>query len=282
MLGRMGKDAGSLLGVEIASDSVRILQLRRRKGRCEQVAWALEAFEPFGAGDWWQAPDRVVAALCSAYQRSGSRQRRVAVALPASQVICKVCRLPANQPEAEIEAQLLADADRLFPFPLEDLVMDFQLLGASREQLGAQDVMVAACRQAVLQPLEALFDEAGLQLEVVEVDSIALRRLMPQAHADGSGLLRLEEGKATLHCWSHDGLPQWRELPMGRLSESFIDGMDVQGLFITGTPLPEQGLLGELSEQLNTQCRLLPSVAGLECHDNSMTLVSALALGGLH
>jgi len=152
MLGRMGKDAGSLLGVEIASDSVRVLQLRRLKGRYERVAWALERFEPFTAGDWWQAPDRVLAALSSAYRRSGSRQRRVAVALPASQVICKLWQLPPGQSEADLEAKLLADADRLFPFPLEELVMDFQVMGASQVQAGARDVMVAACRQAVLTP----------------------------------------------------------------------------------------------------------------------------------
>jgi len=282
MLGRMGKDAGSLLGVEIASDSVRMVQLRRRKGRYEPIAWALEAFEPFAAGDWWQAPDRVVAALRSAYRRSGSRQRRAAVALPASQVICKLCQLPANQPETEMEAQLLADADRLFPFPLEDLVMDFQLLGASSVHVGMQDVMVVACRQTVLQPLEALFDEAGLQLEVVEVDSIALQRLVPPPRTGGCALLRLEPDSATPHSWSQEVLPQRRALALERLGESFVDGLQLDDLVVTGTAMLEQGRLQALSERLNVPCRLLPSLEGLECHDSSMALACALALGGLH
>lgn len=281
MLGRMGKDAGSLLGVEIASDSVRVLQLRRRKGRYEQVAWALERFEPFTAGDWWQAPDRVLAALRSAYRRSGSRQRRCAVALPCSQVICKLWQLPGNQSEADLEAQLLADADRLFPFPLEELVMDFQVMGASHVQAGAQDVMVAACRQTVLQPLEALFEAVGLQLEAVEVDSIALRRLLPPPCAEASGLLRLEPASATLHCWSRDVLPQRRELPLDRLCELFVDCPFLDDLVVTSTPMIEHARLQELSEYLSVRCRPLPPVAGIDCRDNSMTLACALALGGL-
>ncbi|KAF1311377.1 pilus assembly protein PilM [Pseudomonas sp. SG-MS2] len=281
MLGRIGKDAGSLLGVEIAVDSVRLVQLQRRKGRCERLAWEVERFEPAGAADWWQVPDRVVAALRSACRRSGSRQRRVAVALPASQVICKLCQLPADQPVAEMEAQLLADADRLFPFPLEDLVMDFQVLGASCGQAGARDVLVVACRQTLLQSLEAIFDDAGLLLEVVEVDSIALRRMMPQPGADGCALLRLEPGSATLHCWSQGVLPQRREAPLGRLAELFVDDLQVQDLLLAGSLQLEQGRLGDLIDRLEVPYRALPQVAGLACHDDNMALASALALGAL-
>lgn len=281
MLGRIGKDAGSLLGVEIAVDSVRLVQLQRRKGRCERLAWEVERFEPAGAADWWQVPDRVVAALRSACRRSGSRQRRVAVALPASQVICKLCQLPADQPVAEMEAQLLADADRLFPFPLEDLVMDFQVLGASCGQAGARDVLVVACRQTLLQSLEAIFDEAGLLLEVVEVDSIALRRMMPQPGADGCALLRLEPGSATLHCWSQGVLPQRREAPLGRLAELFVDDLQVQDLLLAGSLQLEQGRLGDLIDRLEVPYRALPQVAGLAYHDDNMALASALALGAL-
>ncbi|MFJ4154307.1 type IV pilus biogenesis protein PilM [Pseudomonas sp. NPDC089752] len=281
MLGRMGKDAGSLLGVEIASDSVRIVQLRRRKGRYERVAWWVEQFEPSAAADWWQTPDRVLGALHNAYRRCGSRQRRAAVALPATQVICKVCQWPKQQPAAEMETQLLADADQLFPFPLEDLVMDFQVLGASAGQVNAQDLLVAATRQSVLQPIETIFDEVGLELVAVEVDSIALRRLLPQPLASGAALLRLEPASATLHYWSQDVLPQRREVPLQRLDESLVDGLQLEELVVASTLPLEQGALKVLSERLNMPCRLLSPVNGLECHDSGMTLACALALGEL-
>jgi type IV pilus assembly protein PilM len=281
MLGRWGRDASSLLGVEITPDSIHMMQVRRHRGRVERVAWAREPFEPIAAGDWRQAPDRVEAALRGAYRRCGSRQRRVAVALPASQVICKLCQLPASQAEAEMEAQLLAEADTLFPFPLDDLVIDFQALGVSPGRTGYRDVLVAACRQSTLQPLEALFEAAGLELDAVELDSIALRRLLPQRCASAAALLRLEPGGATLHGWSHIGLPQRREWPthagMGRLAELHVDGLDE--LLVCGAALAEHGSLIELNRQLNVPCRTLPPVEGLDCNDSS--LACALALGGL-
>ncbi|MFJ4434400.1 type IV pilus biogenesis protein PilM [Pseudomonas sp. NPDC089395] len=283
MLGRWGRDAGSLLGVEITSDSIHMLQVRRHRDRCERVAWALEPFEPFAGGHWWQDPDRIEAALRGAHRRCGGRQRRVAVALPASQVICKLCQLPASQTAAQMEAQLLADADTLFPFPLDDLVIDFHAMGASMGRSGYRDVMVAACRQSTLQPLEALFEAAGLQLDAVEVDSIALRRLLPQPFTGALALLRLEPDGITLHGWKQDGLPQRRELPAHAsaewLAEWVVDELQVDEVLVCGAALGEHGRFVELSRQLKVPCRPLPTVAGLDCNDCS--LACALALGGL-
>ncbi|MBA6114337.1 type IV pilus biogenesis protein PilM [Pseudomonas putida] len=284
MLGRFGRDAGSLMGVEIVPGSVRVLQLKRRKRRCEVAAWATEAFEPWGGGDGWHDPVRIAAALRNAHRRSGSRQRRVALALPASQVICKLCQLPADLPETQMEAQLLADADRLFPFPLDDLVIDFQVLAPCRTQAGVLDVMVAACRQSALQPLEQVVDEAGLQLGAVEVDSLALLRLLSQPSAGGSAVLRIEPDTVTLHCWSPEMLPLRRELPLegavGRLHELFDQCLQLEELLVAGASLIEQNRLRELGEYLQVQCRPLPPLAGLEGSEN-MALAWALALGGV-
>ncbi|WP_410951914.1 type IV pilus biogenesis protein PilM [Pseudomonas sp. S1(2024)] len=291
MLGRFGKDAGSLVGVEIAPDSVRIVQLQRRNRRCRVLASVQEPFESLAGSDWAAEPGAVAAALRRAYRRSGLRQRRVALALPGNQVICKLCHLPVEQGGAEVEAQLLADAERLFPFPLEDLALDFQVLGGSRVQAGCAEVMVAACRQSALAPLEGIVEEAGLQLEAVEVDSIALGRMLPLARHQSSALLRIEAHSTILYGW-HSGQPQQRrELSLGL---STITGALPERLLalLAGEPLPEclliascspveAGQLQSLGSQLNLPCRLVPDLARLEHVDRAMILACALALGGL-
>ncbi|WP_449430739.1 type IV pilus biogenesis protein PilM [Pseudomonas putida] len=291
MLGRLGKDAGSLLGVEIAPACVRILQLHRRQGRCKVAAWAWEPFDAVAGGDWLRDPGRVLQALRTACMRSGSRQRRVAVALPASQVICKLCQVPARQARAQMEAQLLADAARLFPFALEDLALDFQVLGASKAQADCLDVLVAACRQSALEPLVALFEEAGLQVAAVEVDSIALRRMLPVNVRGGSALLRLEAGSATLHCWSQGGLVQRHDLRPGmhaiheqaleRIELMVAGGQLAEELLVVGSPALEPGWHQHLAARLSVPLRQLPALPGLEPTDDSMVLACALALGGV-
>jgi type IV pilus assembly protein PilM len=285
MLGRFGMDAGSLMGVEIAPDSVRVVQLRRRNGRCQVAAWAHESYEPYSGGDWASDPVRVVGALQRACRRSGIRQRRAALALPANQVICKPCQLPAGQSEADMEAQLLADADRLFPFALEDLALDFQVLGPSKDQAGCLDVMVAACRQRSLEPIEALLDAAGLQLEVMEVDSVALQRMLPQSELAGSALLRLEAQGATLHCWQQGVPAQRRELHLGQmpgqLHAHLAGEAQLKCLLVVSSSVIEQGWLEGLSEAVNLPCRQLPLRAGLAPGNGGMLLACALASGGM-
>ncbi|MNE26287.1 Competence protein A [compost metagenome] len=190
-----------------------------------------------------------------------------------------------------MEAQLLADAERLFPFPLEDLALDFQVLGACSAQPGSAEVMVAACRQSVLAPLEALIDEAGLQLEAVEVDSIALQRMLPQGGYQGSALLRIEAHSATLYDWQSGRLQQRCELNLGMSTITGALPERLQAL-LSAEPLPDCLLIASrssvdadwlqsLGARLNLPCRLVPGLAGLEHVDGAMILACALALGGL-
>ncbi|MDI6933643.1 pilus assembly protein PilM [Serratia sp. Se-PFBMAAmG] len=278
MLGRFGKDAGSLLGVEIAPDSVRIIQLQGRRGR-HRVAACVS--EPLGAGAASDDPGAIVSALRNALHRSGSRQRGAVLALPGSQVICKRCRLPSGLGPAQLEAQLLAEAERLFPFPLEDLALDFQGLGASVEQDGCQDVFVAACRQSALEPLEQLTAQAGLRLMAVEVDSIALQRIAPEFATGDQALLRLEASDATLHCWPREQPPQRHALALPAGSWDAVQPLPAAALAVVGSQVLAPARLELLSKAFGVPCQSLPPLPGLAEGDGGMALAYALALGGL-
>ena len=291
MFGRFGMDAGSLVGVEIAPDAVRLVQLQQRKRRWRLMGSAHEPLQLEVGHDWAAEPGLVAQALQRAYRRSGLKQRRIALALPASQVICKLCHLPVERGMEQLEAQLLADAERLFPIPLEDLALDFQVMGASRVQAGCSEVMVAACRQSALAALESVVEEAGLQLEAVEVDNIALCRMLPPDGVEGAALLRIEAHSVTLHGWQPGGAFQRRELPTAGTEMATQLPERLQGLLAAehlparlwvagGSSITPDWLQG-LGSWLNVPCRHLPGLAGLEQVDGTMLLACALAIGGL-
>ncbi|MHC6227863.1 type IV pilus biogenesis protein PilM [Pseudomonas sp. X10] len=305
MLGRFGRDASSFLGVEIAPDSIRILQLRRRRGRCSVVAWALEPLVGHVIHDGWiREPEPVIAALRRACQRCGSRQRRVAVAMPGSQVISRVRRLSAEMGEADMEAQLLVEADQFIPFPLEDTALDFQVLGPCADQPDSVEVVVAACRQSQLDPLEQILEAAGLQAELVDIDSHAFQRVMPRRGQDSQALLQLEVDRAVLHAWSGGPLPQRQELrlvvsdPAGRMDSierwlSYsMQGAPVDVLLVTGAGAGDAELTRALEVRLGTTAQLLEPLAGMDLESlgdadalwrvaPSMALACGLAMGGL-
>lgn len=303
MLGRFGRDAGSLLGVEIASGSVRILQLQRRQGRHAVSAWAVEPFEA-PAGHWSAHPAVVAKALQRAWQRSGCRQRQAAVALPGSEVICKVHRLPARLCDSEREAQLLAEAERLFPFPLQDLALDFQLLEAVPGQVDEVSVLVGACRQRLLEPLEQVFDRAGLQIMTVEVDSLALARTLAPDRLGAVAVLQIEAADATVHTWPEPFMPQRLELRfvpeqdqaqrlehIGHWLRSTLPGTSIECVRVALGDGADDGWMDTLAQQSTMPCESLWPFAGVEvaglalddrlsCRGASMALAYGLALGG--
>ncbi|MDH0302706.1 MULTISPECIES: pilus assembly protein PilM [unclassified Pseudomonas] len=297
MLGRFGRGTGSLLGVEIAHDSIRMLQLRHQRGRCRVAGWARE---PFGATlrgpGLLDDAGTLVRALRQAHGRCATRQREVALALPASQVICKICRLPAGESDLGIESQLLDQADQLFPFPLDDLALDFQVLGASVDDPGQVDALVVACRQSQIDPLEQLFAQAGLRLVAVEVDSIALQRALVEGGCAGKTMLQLEAGEMVMHCWLHACVPQRQHVaPMAsdQWAQSVerlwhASGGQARGdeLLLTGA-LASAERAAQLAQLLGVACRMVrPGVqsgpGAIEAgQEPSMALAYGLALGGL-
>jgi len=66
------------------------------------------------------------------YRRCGTRIRNVALALPASAVITKRIALPGNLREEEMEMQVESDANQYIPFALEEVSLDFQVIGRFR------------------------------------------------------------------------------------------------------------------------------------------------------
>lgn len=295
MLGRFGSNAGSLLGVEIASDSVRMLYLRRQRGRLAVAGWACQAL-PSGARsvDPAEADGPLLDALRRAHERCATRQYRVAVALPASQVICKRCQVPRGLDEDDTEAWLLARAEQLFPFALDDLALDFHEQGVSASDPGLMDVVVAACRQSQLDPLQALFEQVGLEVAAIEPDSLALRRLLSASASEQRAWVQLEAGEVVLHRWDHDGLPLRDQLAcmapalwLDRVSELWQAGECggvCKELVLSGADA-DSDKVAQLAERLGVSCGLvsLPLTADPAAPSGArMALACGLALGGLH
>ncbi|MGH8484429.1 MAG: pilus assembly protein PilM, partial [Pseudomonas sp.] len=107
MLGRFGRDAGSLLGVEITPPFIRLVQLQRQRGRYSVVAWALEPLpEAVMHNGWIGDPEQAGALLLQAVRRSACTTRQVAVVLPGGLVIEKVLTVPAGIDEHAIAERL--------------------------------------------------------------------------------------------------------------------------------------------------------------------------------
>lgn len=211
MLGRLGKDAGSLLGIEITPPFIRLVRLRRHRGRYSVQAWALEPLPVTAMHNGWIAdPEQVGAALLQVVRRSAGSVRRAAIALPAGLVIEKLLSMPADLDDEAIIERLPADAGQFVPFALEDAAVDFQVMGPDPDASQHQRVVVAACHLALLDVLQASLETAGVRACVVEPDSHALQRAL---QVDGL-LLQAEADVLVIHEWGEGPVSMRREVRM--------------------------------------------------------------------
>ena len=134
-----------MLGLDISSSSVKLVELSQNKSG----ALVLErcAMEPLERG--WVTDgniekfDEVAEAVRRLVKKSGTKAKNVAMALPPSAVITKKIILPGGLSDQELESQVETEANQYIPFPLDEVSLDFCVVGPSASSSGDLDVLIA-------------------------------------------------------------------------------------------------------------------------------------------
>lgn len=166
-----------LLGLDISSSSVKLVELGRDKsGRLILERCAIEPLERGWVTDGnIEKFDEVVDAVRRLVKKSGTRCRNVAMALPPSAVITKKIVLPGGMSEQELEVQVESEANQYIPFSLDEVSLDFCVMGPTANSSGDVDVLIAASRKDKVQDRQGLAEAAGLKPVILDVESYASR-----------------------------------------------------------------------------------------------------------
>jgi type IV pilus assembly protein PilM len=177
VLSLFNKKGNTLLGVDISSTSVKLLELSRSGNRYKVEAYAVE---PLPANAVVEKNiielDGVGQALARVLAKAKVSTKSAAVAVAGSAVITKLIEMDAGLSDDELETQLTLEADQYIPYPLEEVAIDFEVQGASTRNPERVDVLLAACRKENVEVREAALGLAGLTAKVVDVEAYALER----------------------------------------------------------------------------------------------------------
>lgn len=171
------RETSSVLGLDVSTSSVKLVELSQsRAGDYVLERCASETLESGWIRDGVvEKFDEVTDAIRRVVRKSGTKTKKAAMALPASAVITKKISLPDGLSEVELEAQVESEARQYIPFAIEDVSLDFQVLGPSLRASGDVDVLIAAARKEKVAERQGLAEAAGLQAVVMDVDSFAGR-----------------------------------------------------------------------------------------------------------
>ncbi|KQW69723.1 MULTISPECIES: pilus assembly protein PilM [unclassified Methylibium] len=176
----MGGKQAPLVGLDISSSSVKLVELgQSASGEYVLERFATESFERGWIADGQiEKFDEVADAVRRVVSKSGTRSKRVAMAMPQSAVITKKIMLPAGLRDEELELQVESEANQYIPFSLDEVSLDFCVVGPSPSSAGDVEVLIAASRKDRVQDRQGLAEAAGLKPVVLDIESHASRLAM--------------------------------------------------------------------------------------------------------
>ena len=192
-----------LLGVDISSTAVKLLQLSQSGGRYRVEHYAVEPLPPNAVVEKNIVEVEAVGeAIKRALARSGARVKHAAAAVAGSAVITKTIPMQADLSEDDMEDQIQVEAGQYIPYPIEEVSLDFEVLGPVKDNPEMVQVLLAASRTENVDVRIAALDLGGLAARVIDVEAFAMenafRLISDQLSVPKDALVALVDVGATM------------------------------------------------------------------------------------
>lgn len=177
MFGLFENKTVPVIGVDISSTAVKLIELSESGGRYRVESYAVVPLPPNAVVEKnINEAGQVGEALVKALQQSKSKLTDAAVAVAGSSVITKVIQMDAALKDEDMESQINLEADQYIPYALEEVAIDFEVLGPARDNDEQVDVLLAACRKENVESRVDALDVAHLEAKVVDIEAYAVER----------------------------------------------------------------------------------------------------------
>lgn len=175
-----------VIGIDIGSSSVKLVQLKDLKGSFQLLNVGIVPLPPEAIVDnTLMDSASIVSAVKSLITSLGVKVKDVACSISGNSVIIRKISLPV-MPVEELEDQISWEAEQYIPFDINDVNMDFQILSPDSIDSSKMLVLLVASKRDIINDYVAVFNEAGLALSVIDVDSFAVQNAFEINHDAGT------------------------------------------------------------------------------------------------
>jgi type IV pilus assembly protein PilM len=214
-----------MLGLDISSTSVKLLELSRSGGKYRVESYGVEPLPENAVVEKNISDvDGVGEAIARLVERAKTKVKNAAVAVAGSAVITKTIEMSAALSESEMENQIELEADQYIPYPLDEVSLDFEVQGISPRSEEQVEVLLAACRKENVEMREAALELGGLTAKVVDIEAHCMQRafnlVREQFVGDGESekiiaIVDVGATMTTLSVLTNNGTPYTREQVFG-------------------------------------------------------------------
>jgi type IV pilus assembly protein PilM len=216
-----GKAPG--LGIEVAPDRINIVQLSAKKpGYKLETFVSVEVAEGLIEEGLIADPPEVAMLIQTALADNNIKARQIATAIPAKEGVIRVVPVPSELNELELREMVNQEAGLYLPFPREEADVDYQKMGEFEDEDGISksQVLLVATRKEVTDTYISTFQQAGLQIDVLDLTIFSLLRTiqgeLSQLPPEEPVAIADIEFDSTEIAILMDGIPQFsRTIPIG-------------------------------------------------------------------
>jgi len=194
------KESGNLVGVDVSSSAVKVVELARGYSRLQLKCMAIVPMPP-GAimENAIVDPEAVSRTLKQAYKIARPSTHNVCFGMSGNAVIMKTIILPAMT-EIELESQINYEAEQLLPFNIDEVYLDFQILGEAPHDPEAMEVIIVACKRDIIDNYRLVFNNAGLKIRCIDCSVFCManvfERIRPKLNKSDAGKASANGGGA--------------------------------------------------------------------------------------
>lgn len=185
-----------LIGLDIGSRTIKAAEVIQLKGSLSLKKFGMIQIAP-GAIEEGAIRDHetVVGAIQKLFSENHFKVKNVATSIGGYSVIVKKINIQ-NMPEEQLQETIAFEAEQYIPFDINDVNLDFQILGENETNPNQMSVLLVAARKDMIDEYVSLIDLAGLNPCVVDVDAFALQNCYEANYPseDGSNVALIDIG----------------------------------------------------------------------------------------
>jgi len=210
-----------LVGLDIGSSAIKLVQLKETKGRYSLQKFGVQPLEPEVIVDGTVMDEgRVVSAIKDLFDEHRVKNKQVAISISGHAVIVKKINLPP-MPDEELPGQVKLAAEQYIPFDINEVNIDFHVLPADpmAEQQGDMSVILVAAKKDKINELTELVKGAGLIPVIMDVDAFAVENMhainYPMAQDETTALVNIGASVMNVNIVRAGSSLFTRDIPLG-------------------------------------------------------------------
>ncbi|MGD8837015.1 MAG: type IV pilus assembly protein PilM [Desulfobacteraceae bacterium] len=182
-----GAKRNRIVGLDIGSKTIKAAEIVESKKGFTLSKFGMSDIAPGLIEDGAvKDPEAVADTLKTLFKTYGIRNGNVALSIGGYSVIVKKISVPTAT-EDQLQDTIHFEAEQYIPFDINDVNLDFQILGENENNPNQMNVLLVAAKKEMVNDYVSLVELAGLEPKIIDVDAFALQNVFELNYESTSG-----------------------------------------------------------------------------------------------